>query len=288
LDYSYQQQLELLTQVERGVADVVASRHCLESRTSTLRQGQAEITRHAGLAPGTDGERQALRRKTNIDRELSDLAARYEALRADEKQFTAARERLMSKIDAFKVHKEIIKANYAAAEAQSGVGEVWSSISREMDHAGISAIAYERRRELLMQLLASIKGMAAARQRLDLQTKILRQNQAELEDQARQAIEGGQEELAQQAFAQKNEIDSQLPDLTAKLQSLRADEEKFMTAYEQLAAKVEILELRTGATEASHTAADSHTRIAEATSGISKNTGAGHTEAPHDPTEVED
>lgn len=136
------------------------------------------------------------------------------------------------------------------------VSEIFFNISNEMDYADMSAISHERLRELLTQLLAGIKGIAAARQRLDRQINILRRHQKELADPTRQALESGQEDLAQQASAQKDEIHSQLPDLAAEINSLRADEEKFTGAYDKLVAKIETLESRTTATEASHAADD--------------------------------
>jgi len=43
LDYSYQRQLEMLTQVRRGVADVATSRKRLELQMNTLQQQQSKL-----------------------------------------------------------------------------------------------------------------------------------------------------------------------------------------------------------------------------------------------------
>jgi len=54
LDYSYQRQLEMLTQVRRGVADVATSRKRLELQMNTLQQQQTKLRarRRRRWAPG--------------------------------------------------------------------------------------------------------------------------------------------------------------------------------------------------------------------------------------------
>ena len=55
LDYSYQRQLELLTKVRRGVADVATSRKRVELQINQLQQSSNKLEDHAGLA-GRRGE----------------------------------------------------------------------------------------------------------------------------------------------------------------------------------------------------------------------------------------
>ena len=54
LDYSYQRQLELLTKVRRGVADVATSRKRVELQMNQLQQ-QAEQARGPGAQGPRDG-----------------------------------------------------------------------------------------------------------------------------------------------------------------------------------------------------------------------------------------
>ena len=287
LDYSYQQQLELLTHLQRSAADAVASRKRLESQMTTLSEQQAELARQAELAPSTDWGREALLRKKSVDHELSDLASRYEALQADEEQLRSAHERLKAKVDAFRTQKETIKAKYTAAETQARVSEAWAGISREVNQADISRISCERQRELLTDLWCNAKAIAAARARLDRQMDTLLRQQAELEDQARRALDANQEDVAQGATAQKEEIDRQLPDLVEMLYSLQADEEELTTAYHKLAVKVETSRLRIGATATSQPASDTAVGIGKPAD-MPKETYAVETEESDDPAEDED
>src|SRR6476646_2859174 len=56
LDYSYQRQLEMLTQVRRGVADVATSRKRVELQMNTLQQQQNKLERQARQALGAGRE----------------------------------------------------------------------------------------------------------------------------------------------------------------------------------------------------------------------------------------
>lgn len=141
LDYSYQRQLEMLTQVRRGVADVATSRKRVELQMNTLRQQQTKLEGQARQALGSGREdlaREALTRKSTLQTQLDDLQDRYHSLQADEEKLTAASQRLQSKVDAFRTQKETIKATYTAAEAQSRIGEAVSGISEEMGDVGMA------------------------------------------------------------------------------------------------------------------------------------------------------
>jgi len=141
LDYSYQRQLEMLTQVRRGVADVATSRKRVELQMNSLRQQQNKLQGQAKQALGAGREdlaREALSRKAALDSQLTDLENQYHSLQADEEKLTVASQRLQSKVEAFRMQKETIKATYTAAEAQSRIGEAVSGISEEMGDVGMA------------------------------------------------------------------------------------------------------------------------------------------------------
>ena len=141
LDYSYQRQLEMLTQVRRGVADVATSRKRVELQMNTLQQQQTKLDGQARQALGSGREdlaREALTRKSGLQNQLTDLQTQYQSLQADEEKLTAASQRLQSKVEAFRTQKETIKATYTAAQAQSKIGEAVSGISEEMGDVGMA------------------------------------------------------------------------------------------------------------------------------------------------------
>src|SRR6185503_11459999 len=135
LDYSYEKQLELLTKVRRGVADVATSRKRLEIQMQQLQasgdklQSQAQQAVQAGR---DDLAREALTRRAAVNQQLADLQTQHAQLQAEEEKLTQASQRLQAKVDAFRTRKETIKATYTAAEAQTKIGEAVSGISEEM------------------------------------------------------------------------------------------------------------------------------------------------------------
>jgi phage shock protein A len=141
LDYSYQRQLEMLTQVRRGVADVATSRKRVELQMNTLQQQQTKLEGQAKQALGNGREdlaREALSRRAALQSQHTDLETQYHSLQADEEKLTAASQRLQSKVEAFRTQKETIKATYTAAEAQSRIGEAVTGISEEMGDVGMA------------------------------------------------------------------------------------------------------------------------------------------------------
>jgi phage shock protein A len=141
LDYSYQRQLEMLTQVRRGVADVATSRKRVELQMNNLQQQQTKLEGQAKQALGAGREdlaREALSRKAALQNQYTDLETQYHSLQADEEKLTAASQRLQAKVEAFRTQKETIKATYTAAEAQSRIGEAVTGISEEMGDVGMA------------------------------------------------------------------------------------------------------------------------------------------------------
>jgi phage shock protein A len=141
LDYSYQQQLEMLTKVRRGVADVATSRKRVELQMNQLQQETNKREDQARKALGSGREdlaREALARKASVQTQLNDLQTQYASLQEQEEKLTIASQRLQAKVDAFRTRKETIKATYTAAEAQTRINEAFSGISEEMGDVGLA------------------------------------------------------------------------------------------------------------------------------------------------------
>jgi phage shock protein A len=141
LDYSYQRQLELLTKVRRGVADVATSRKRVELQMNQLQQQSNKLEDQARKALGMGREdlaRGALERKASAQGQLNDLQVQYAQLQGEEEKLTVASQRLQAKVDSFRTRKETIKATYTAAEAQTRINEAFSGISEEMGDVGMA------------------------------------------------------------------------------------------------------------------------------------------------------
>jgi phage shock protein A len=154
LDYSYEKQLQLLTQVRRGVADVATSRKRLEIQMQQMQASADKLqsqAQQAVTAGRDDLAREALSRRAAANAQLADLQTQHADLQAQEEKLTQASQRLQVKVDAFRTRKETIKATYTAAEAQTKIGEAVSGISEEMGDVGL---AMQRAQDKTLQMQA--------------------------------------------------------------------------------------------------------------------------------------
>jgi phage shock protein A len=160
LDYSYQQQLEMLQKVRRGVADVATSRKRVELQLSA---GKLQDQAQQALAAGReDLAREALIRRAAVTSQVSDLQGQQASLQAEEEKLTLASQRLAAKVDAFRTRKETIKASYTAAEAETRVGEAVSGISEEMGDVGMAMQRAQDKTEQLQARAAALDELMAS------------------------------------------------------------------------------------------------------------------------------
>ena len=165
LDYSYQQQLELLQKVRRGVADVATSRKRVELQVNQLQQSADKLDRQArdSLAAGReDLAREALQRKAGLQQQLNDLQVQYASLQGEEEKLTGASQRLQQKVDSFRTKKETIKATYTAAEAQTRISEAFTGISEEMGEVGMAIQRAEDKTEQMKARAGAIDELMAS------------------------------------------------------------------------------------------------------------------------------
>src|SRR5690349_10748657 len=165
LDYSYQKQLELLTKVRRGVADVATSRKRLEIQMQQLQASADKLQGQAQQAVGAgrdDLAREALTRRAAANQQLADLQTQHAQLQAEEEKLQLASQRLQAKVDAFRTRKETIKATYTAAEAQTKIGEAMSGISEEMGDVGMAMQRAEDKTQQMQARAGAIDELIAS------------------------------------------------------------------------------------------------------------------------------
>jgi phage shock protein A len=141
LDYSYEEQLRLLQNVKRGVADVVTSKKRLQLQADKLEQSLVKLDEQArdAVAAGRDDlARQALERKTLAQQQLQDLDVQIQQLEQQQDKLAASEKQLSAKIESFRSSKEVIKAQYSAAEAQVRIGEAATGIGEQMADTGLA------------------------------------------------------------------------------------------------------------------------------------------------------
>ena len=152
LDYSYEKQLEMLQNVKRGVVEMVTAKRRIQQQASKVRENIERLERQAKQALEADREdlaRLALQRKQNALIELQGLDEQIEGMEQEQQKLTVAEQRLQAKVDAFRNKKEIIKAQYTAAQAQVRIGSALGGISEEMSDVSMAMQRAENKTDQL-------------------------------------------------------------------------------------------------------------------------------------------
>ena len=163
LDYSYEKQVEMLRNVKRGVVEMVASKRRLELQAQKAQGNMAKLDTQARKAMEMGREdlaRLALERKQAAIIELEGLDEQISGLELEQDKLTKAEQRLGAKVNAFKTKKEIIKAQYTAAQAQVRIGSALSGISEEMGDVTLAVERAEDKTEKLRAKAGAIDELA--------------------------------------------------------------------------------------------------------------------------------
>jgi phage shock protein A len=165
LEYSYEQQLEQLQNVKRGIADVTTAKKRLELEDSSLQQqiskldGQAKEALQAGRE---DLAREALTRKTSLQQQIAGLQQQEQQLAAQEQKLVDGEQTLQAKVEAFRSQKEVIKAQYSAAEAEVKVGEAATGIGEHMADVGLAIQRAKDKTEQMQARAGAIDELTAS------------------------------------------------------------------------------------------------------------------------------
>jgi phage shock protein A len=150
LDYSYVKQVELLNRLRRGIAEVATAKKRIELQKTKLLDNARTLDEQARRA--LDGNREdlaklALERKNANMLRLQSLGKQITEIKIEKEKLEQTEKRLSSKVEEFKSRKEIIKAQYSAAETQVRIKESVTGISEEMADVGIAMSQAEDKTE---------------------------------------------------------------------------------------------------------------------------------------------
>jgi phage shock protein A len=154
LDLSYEQMLDQITRVRRGLVDIAASRKRLELQEQQLQNSADHLQDQAkaALAQGKeDLAREALSRRAAAQGQISDMETQHQELAEQEQKLEAALENLQKRVNNFRTQKEVLKAQYTAASAQTSVDETAAGISST---AGDSGAALQRAQDKIANMQA--------------------------------------------------------------------------------------------------------------------------------------
>jgi phage shock protein A len=141
LDYSYNQQLELLQNVKKGIADIVTSKKRLQLQEQQMQQQVVKLDTQARQALAQNREdlaRVALERKQSVQGELQGLDQQITDLEGQQQKLIDSEAAMRAKLEAFRTKKEVIKAQYSAAEAQVRISEAATGVGEQMADVGLA------------------------------------------------------------------------------------------------------------------------------------------------------
>ena len=139
LDLSYEQMLDQLTQVRRGLVDVTASRRRIELQEQQLHNSVDHLQDQARAAVSQGNEdlaREALSRKAAAQAQIDAMGPQAEQLTEQQTKLEQTLDTLQKRVNEFRSQKEVLKAQYTAAKAESSVGEATAGISQAYGDSG--------------------------------------------------------------------------------------------------------------------------------------------------------
>ena len=139
LDLSYEQMLDQITKVRQALVTIAASRKRIELQEQQLQHSVDHLTDQAkaALAQGReDLAREALSRKATAQAQIDGMEPQHQQLTEEEQKMEQTLQVLQDRVNKFRTQKEVLKAQYSAASAESSVNESVAGISTTLGDSG--------------------------------------------------------------------------------------------------------------------------------------------------------
>jgi phage shock protein A len=207
LDYSYEQMLDQITNVRRALVDIAASRKQIELQEQQLQHSVDHLNDQAkaALAQGKeDLAREALNRKAAAQQQVAGLDSQRQELTEHEQKMEQTLSALQQRVNNFRSQKEVMKAQYTAASAETSVNESATGISTTFGDAGAEL-------QRAQDKIANMQARAGAMDEL-LQSGVLEDVGGSIDDIQKELDEAGQSaEVDKELAALKAQIASSSP-----------------------------------------------------------------------------
>jgi phage shock protein A len=202
LDYSYQQMLDQVSRVRQGLVDVAASRKRIELQEVQLKHTADHLGEQAAAALGQGREdlaREALSRKSAAQQQIDAFEEQRQDLAEQEEKLGQALGQLQERVNHFRSQKEVMKAQYSAAQADASVNATAAGINSDFNDTAESLARAQDK-------IANMQARASATDEL-IQSGVLEDVGGDTDD--------IQDELDQAATAAN--VDQELAALKARL-----------------------------------------------------------------------
>jgi phage shock protein A len=136
LDLSYEDMLDQITRVRRGLVDIAASRRQAELQGQQLQHSADHLQDQAKTALAQGNEelaREALSRKAAAQAQVEDLSSQRDQLAEQEEKLEHTLEVMQKRVSDFRSQKEVLKAQYSVAEAEAAPGDPATGLQRALD-----------------------------------------------------------------------------------------------------------------------------------------------------------
>lgn len=130
--------------------------------------------------------------------------------------------------------------------------------------------SYEKQVELLQNVKRGVAEVTTSKKRLELQKIKLEENVKKLDDQAREAVTAGREDLARIALERKSTSQAEIASLTSQIADIKNQQDKLIATEKRLSAKIESFRSTKETIKAQYSAAEAQVKITESVSGISE------------------
>ncbi len=141
-------------------------------------------------------------------------------------------------------------------------------LDRAEDPAETLDYSYEKQLEQLQSVKRGIADLVTAKKRLQMQEASVQQQIAKLDDQARQAMAAGREDLARTALERKHLADGEMQSLDQQVSQLEDQQQKLTDSEQKLRVKVEAFRSKKEVIKAQYSAAEAQVQISEAATGV--------------------
>jgi phage shock protein A len=162
LDYSYTKQKEALNKLRRDIAKVVTAKKQLEMQKTRLGENIRVLEEQAHRSIEQNREdlaRLALERKNVNLLQFRPLKKQIEDIQTEQYKLEQIERQLALKVEQFRSKKEILKAQYSAAEAQVRIKENITGVSEELAGLGTTMDRAEEKTEKMMAKAQALDEM---------------------------------------------------------------------------------------------------------------------------------
>jgi phage shock protein A len=130
--------------------------------------------------------------------------------------------------------------------------------------------SYEKQLSLLKDVRRGLAEIATSKQRLKMQVDKLQQQDAKLQDQAREAVLQGRDDLARLALQRRQSLEPQIENLNTQVAQLDEQQAKLSHASEQLQQRIDAFRTQKETLKAQYQASSAQVKINESFTGLSR------------------